>query len=141
MPGYQRYPFGLANMCMMRRLLLGLAVTLALIGVPAAADAHAILLDSTPAPNGSLAVGHIMVRMRFNSRIDAARSRVTLTLPDQTKTLLPTDLGPTPDVLQGAADLGPGAYKLRWQVLAIDGHTTRGDVPFTLTPIVGASPR
>jgi len=125
---------------MMRRLLLGLAVTLALIGVPAAADAHAILLDSTPAPNGSLAAGHIMVRLRFNSRIDAARSRVTLTLPDQTKTLLPTDLGPTPDVLQGA-DLGPGAYKLRWQVLAIDGHTTRGDVPFTLTPIVGASPR
>lgn len=126
---------------MMRRLLLGLAVTLALIGASAAADAHAILLDSTPAPNGSLAAGHIVVRLRFNSRIDAARSRVTLMLPDQTKTLLPTDLGPTPDVLQGAADLGPGAYRLRWQVLAIDGHVTRGDVPFTLTPIVGAPAR
>ncbi len=139
MPGYQNHPFGLVNMCMIGRLLSGLTVTLALIGVPAVADAHAILVDSTPAPNGSLAAGHLVVRLRFNSRVDAARSRVTLTLPDQTKTLLPTDLGPTPDVLQGAADLGPGAYKLRWQVLAIDGHITRGDVPFTLTPIVGAS--
>jgi hypothetical protein len=27
----------------------------------------------------------------------------------------------------------PGAYVVRWQVLAIDGHITRGDVPFTVT--------
>ena len=26
----------------------------------------------------------------------------------------------------------PGAWRLRWQVLALDGHITRGDVPFTL---------
>jgi len=28
--------------------------------------------------------------------------------------------------------LAPGAHVLRWQVLAIDGHITRGDVPFTV---------
>jgi hypothetical protein len=28
--------------------------------------------------------------------------------------------------------LTPGVYVLRWQVLAIDGHITRGDVPFTV---------
>jgi hypothetical protein len=34
-----------------------------------------------------------------------------------------------------AAHLGliPGAYVVRWQVLAVDGHITRGDVPFTVT--------
>jgi hypothetical protein len=26
-----------------------------------------------------------------------------------------------------------GPYVVRWQVLAIDGHITRGDVPFTVT--------
>ena len=28
--------------------------------------------------------------------------------------------------------LSPGAYVLRWQVLAIDGHITRGDIPFVV---------
>ena len=31
-------------------------------------------------------------------------------------------------------DLQPGDYVARWQVLAVDGHITRGDVPFTVTP-------
>jgi methionine-rich copper-binding protein CopC len=25
-----------------------------------------------------------------------------------------------------------GAWRVRWQVLAVDGHITRGDIPFTL---------
>jgi copper resistance protein C len=29
--------------------------------------------------------------------------------------------------------MAPGSYSVRWQVLAIDGHITRGDVPFTVT--------
>jgi methionine-rich copper-binding protein CopC len=28
--------------------------------------------------------------------------------------------------------LKPGAYKLQWQVLAPDGHITRGVVPFSV---------
>jgi hypothetical protein len=32
------------------------------------------------------------------------------------------------------ATLTPGPYVLRWQVLAIDGHITRGDVTFTVGP-------
>ena len=34
------------------------------------------------------------------------------------------------DVLTAHAELAAGAYVLRWQVLAIDGHITRGEVPF-----------
>jgi methionine-rich copper-binding protein CopC len=30
--------------------------------------------------------------------------------------------------------LGSGAYRLRWQVLAVEGHITRGDIPFTVAP-------
>jgi methionine-rich copper-binding protein CopC len=28
--------------------------------------------------------------------------------------------------------LAPGDYRLRWQVLAYDGHITRGEIPFTV---------
>lgn len=119
------------------RLAAVVAAGLAL--APAAARAHAILLDSTPASGGRQDAGHVAFRLRFNSRIDAARSRVTLTRPDQAKSVLPIEPGPTPDVLQAAADLGPGAYSLRWQVLAVDGHITRGDVGFTLAPDNGGS--
>jgi len=38
-----------------------------------------------------------------------------------------------PDILAAHLDLTPGSYVLRWQVLAVDGHITRGDVPFTVT--------
>ena len=38
-----------------------------------------------------------------------------------------------PNLLETTTNLEtPGAYVVRWQVLAIDGHITRGDVPFTV---------
>jgi methionine-rich copper-binding protein CopC len=47
--------------------------------------------------------------------------------------VLPIDSSGPDDMLASRVDLTPGAYVLRWQVLAIDGHITRGDVPFTVT--------
>ena len=39
----------------------------------------------------------------------------------------------SPDTLQThAAGLKPGAYKLQWQVLASDGHMSKGEIPFTV---------
>ncbi len=97
-----------------------------------AATAHAILIDSTPEPRASVAAGHDALTMRFNSRIDRERSRLTLIAPDQSQTRLPVpDAGP-PDVMTTTADLQPGDYVIRWQVLAVDGHITRGDLPFTV---------
>jgi hypothetical protein len=100
---------------------------------PEAAQAHAILLDSQPQAGGSIAAGHVEFHLRFNSRIDAGRSRLTLTLPDHGQAVLPARAAGAGNLLDAAADLAPGTYSLRWQVLAIDGHITRGDVPFTVT--------
>ncbi len=77
--------------------------------------------------------GSTTIRLRYNSRIDAGRSRLTLTRPDGSTVVLPIGKAPKPDLLITQAALKPGAYSLRWQVLAIDGHITRGDVPFTVT--------
>ena len=96
------------------------------------AHAHAILIDSTPAIHSSVLAGHAAMTLKFNSRIDRQRSRLTLIAPNKTQTKLPiADDGP-PDIITTNADLAPGDYTVRWQVLAVDGHITRGDVPFTV---------
>ncbi len=110
----------------MRRLSL----VLCLAASPA--WAHAILIDSTPAPNAHLKAGPLAVIFRYNSRIDAGRSKLTLTAPDGNAARLDAHAGATPDLLEAATAVTPGAYTLRWQVLAIDGHITRGSVPFTV---------
>jgi copper resistance protein C len=102
--------------------------------VPRAAAAHAILIASQPAQGGTVAPGNVAIHLQYNSRIDRARSRLTLTRPDQTQATLPIATQGAPDEMNTAATLAQGAYVLRWQVLAIDGHITRGDVPFTVGP-------
>ena len=100
--------------------------------LPASAWAHAILVDSTPAAGSAVPAGQEAMTLRFNSKIDSGRSRLTLVAPDASLTRLPITAGSTADVMTSTADLKPGDYTVRWQVLAIDGHITRGDVPFTV---------
>lgn len=97
-----------------------------------AAFAHAILVASTPALNGTIPAGHQKLDFRYNSRIDHKRSRLSLTGPDGKPVVLPITAGSPSNALDAEADLVPGAYTLRWQALALDGHITRGDVPFTV---------
>ncbi len=111
-------------------LLLALPVIAA---VPA--EAHAIVVAAEPAVDAVLAAGSVPVRLRFNSRIDDERSRLTLIRPDGSTLPLPIGASGSPDTLIAKIDgLAPGAYRLRWQVLAVDGHITRGDIPFTVAP-------
>ena len=109
-----------------------LLLLLALAPLPAAA--HAILIASAPAIDGHVPAGTVALTLRYNSRIDRGRSRLTFTRPDQTQAVLPIAADGPDDSLAATARLAPGAYSVRWQVLAIDGHITRGDVPFTVTP-------
>lgn len=121
-----------------RNLLAACLFILSLAAAPLSARAHAIIIASHPANGATLAAGPVAFDLRYNSRIDKERSRLTLTRPDSSTTVLPIGGGAAPDVLTSRANLPPGAYSLRWQVLAIDGHITRGDIPFTLTPAKAA---
>ncbi len=106
---------------------------------PAIASAHAILLDSQPAVRGNVSPGPLHITLRYNSRIDRARSRVTLRAPGGDTVLPIAPTGPD-DVLDTQAELAPGDYTLRWQVLAVDGHITRGDVPFSVRSLTARAP-
>ncbi len=98
------------------------------------AAAHAILLESSPALNSSVVGPNIPITLRFNVRIDASRSRLTLVSPDATAQTLALDKDTKPDTVTSRAhNLKPGDYRIRWQVLASDGHITRGEIPFKVT--------
>ncbi|HTO79647.1 MAG TPA: copper resistance protein CopC, partial [Methylocystis sp.] len=49
---------------------------------PPPAAAHAIVVASSPAQGQRLAQGECKIELRFNSRIDRARSRLVLLRPD-----------------------------------------------------------
>ena len=95
--------------------------------------AHAILVDSSPKQNSTVKGPDVDITLRYNVRIDGGRSRVLLIAADGKETALPLARQPSPDVLQcKASGLQPGAYKLKWNVLASDGHMSKGEVPFTV---------
>jgi methionine-rich copper-binding protein CopC len=123
------------NAILVQAIALGLAF---LINPLHLAHAHAVLLEATPAADSAIAGPDVAVKLRFNVRIDRDRSRLTLALPDgKTTALKITDEG-SPDTLSArVTGLGPGAYHLRWQVLAADGHITRGDIPFRVSDSKG----
>ena len=96
--------------------------------------AHAIIVEAAPQVGAVLHTGAVDVRLRFNSRIDHHRSRLELLDALGKPTVVTVDDQEPADVITAhISNLAPGDYRLRWQVLALDGHITRGDIPFTVT--------
>ncbi len=116
---------------MRRRLAVLCAMAVLTLGATPAL-AHAILVESRPATGATIPPGEVSLWLRFNSRIDRARSRLTLIRADRSTEVLPIEDEGTDDLLLSTATLPEGTYVVRWQVLAVDGHITRGDVPLTV---------
>lgn len=116
----------------LRILAVILLLTAASAFTAGTAAAHAVIIDSVPAVDAVVA-GDSDVSLHFNSRIDHQRSRLTLIAPDGGASSLTIALDSPPDIVAAKlTGLAPGQYRLRWQVLAIDGHLTRGDIRFSV---------
>lgn len=111
-----------------------LVVALACALMPAAAFAHAVLVASSPAENATVHGPSVEIDLRYNSRVDGARSRVMIALVGGHAWVKPLSLDAqkSPQELRGHMQLEPGKYEIRWQALAPDGHMTRGAIPFTV---------
>jgi hypothetical protein len=108
-------------------------LTLLLAGASAfIAFAHAILVKSTPAANEIIAGPNVPVELNFNSRVDQARSTLTLETPSHSTSRVHVDVNSSSPAKLTASisGLASGSYKLHWQVLAVDGHITRGEITF-----------
>lgn len=134
-----------------RRAILAAGALAAMLGAGHDAAAHAVVVASDPPTGAALDGLPSRVTVRFNSRIDHARSRLMLVGPQAEALVLDTDPGRDPVAIEatvgnpvanpvaaggnpGVSPSAPGAWRLRWQVLAVDGHITRGDIPFTIRP-------
>ena len=118
---------------LLRLLALVVMITAGPAFTSRTADAHAVIIDSIPAVDAVVPAGDSDVTLRFNSRIDHQRSRLTLVAPDGASSLLPINPNSEPDIVAAKMNgLAAGQYRLRWQVLAIDGHLTRGDIRFSV---------
>ena len=115
-----------------KRLGLAMAVICVALVLPRGALAHAMLVSSTPAAKATVPAGDTAIELRFNSRVDGARSMVMLVKPDGSTDKLTLDKQQGATMLDAHATLQAGKYAIRWQALAPDGHITRGEIPFTV---------
>jgi methionine-rich copper-binding protein CopC len=116
------------------RMVTGIAVVVAILLVSGIMEGHAVLKESQPAANSKVDGPDVPIMLKYNVRVDAKLSKLQLLNPDNSTSDLKVDVQSSPDTLNAkATGLKPGAYKIRWQVLAPDGHITRGEIPFTVT--------
>ena len=113
------------------RGMAGAAMAMFAMSTGRRGEAHAILKESSPAANAAVTGPDVPIKLKYNSRVDATRSKLQLLRPDSSLTDLTLEKQAAPDTLAAkVTGLAPGEYKIQWQVLSPDGHITRGIVPF-----------
>jgi len=122
----------------MPRIVSACAAVLAaalMTSVPGQAWAHALLLEAEPASGAKLAEPPREIYLRFNSKLEKRLSHVTLSTEKGQPVALPIAVtgGEKPDrLVLPLAPLAPGAYVVRYKVLAVDGHITEGALRFSV---------
>ena len=114
-----------------------LVVAVVVLAAWTPADAHSLLLASSPAANAVLTAPPPYVTLRFNNRIEKRLSRVRLVDEHGTVAMAPTvhDAGAAAEALVAAVPpLTPGAWRVEWQVFSTDGHVVSGSYQFRLAP-------
>src|ERR1700756_925547 len=91
-----------------RFVFLFLAVAVLLLS-PSSSLAHAVLVESSPALKGAVSGPDVPLKLRFNVRIDAARSRLTLVDPDGASQTVEISKQDSPEIISAEAKgLHPG---------------------------------
>lgn len=101
------------------------------------APAHSSPERFVPAPDATLRSAPAEVRVLFDGDLEPAFSTIQVTdsggrrvdkgtarVDERNRRLLRITLGV----------LGPGVYRVRWQILAVDGHRNEGTYLFTVKP-------
>jgi methionine-rich copper-binding protein CopC len=100
------------------------------------ADAHAVVVESSPKDKEVLTRAPRAVVLRFNAMIEKSLSRFTLTAGGGRIIPLPppmTQRTEAPDrFVIPMPDIGPGEYLLHYKVFSRDGHATIGILRFRI---------
>ena len=108
-----------------------------LLGVAAAAGAHAFLERAEPRVGSTVRTPPAEVRLWFTEKLEPAFSsvRVVNGMGDQVDKG-DSQVEPTApkQVRVSMPPLPAGTYKVIWRVLSVDTHVTEGTFPFTVAP-------
>jgi methionine-rich copper-binding protein CopC len=119
---------------MMRKVSLMFIMLGVLLLFPRSAQAHASLIESTPAANSVVGEPPATATLRFTEPMEPSYSRATLLGPDGTQiSTTPSRLDPNDPyvMLLDLPVLPEGRYVIQWRALSTaDGHTSQGTVSF-----------
>ncbi|MEU5263923.1 copper resistance CopC family protein [Amycolatopsis sp. NPDC021455] len=113
---------------------LAAACCAVLLGAPAA-DAHSVLVSSTPAKDAAITTSPAEAALVFNEQVENQFTELAVLGPDGTSHW---EAGPVSVVDARVSaplrPLGPaGVYTIRYRVTSADGHPVSGSIPFRLT--------
>jgi copper resistance protein C len=108
-------------------------VALAVVASAAAADAHAVLIKSTPPARVVLSHAPARVHLWFSERLEPAWSTASVwsasgAQVDRQDAVVAPDDATRLSVSLGA--LQPGTYTVRFRVLSVDGHVVESSFVF-----------
>jgi methionine-rich copper-binding protein CopC len=114
---------------------LAAAVMLLSVTLAAQASAHAKLASATPAAKEMAMPAPSELRLKFSEAIELKFAKVTLTGPGKAKVATgPAKLAADDEttlIVPLTAPIPDGEYTVDWQVVAKDGHKTKGAYVFT----------
>ena len=113
----------------MRLLILATSVVVSLLAATAA-EAHAFLDHAEPRVGSTVPTAPRELSLSFTQNLEPAFSSVEVSDANGAR----VDLGKprfSASVMRvGLKPLTPGTYRVRWQVLSVDTHTTEGSFTF-----------
>jgi copper transport protein len=128
----------------MRRVLITLAAAAASLAVPAAAWAHAALLQTTPVASRIVNTPPKQVLLRYSEAVEPRFAIVSVTnaAGDNETAGSPSRSPANADTLVvPLKKLAEGWYLVYWRVISVDGHPVRGAFTFAVGPNAGPAPQ
>jgi hypothetical protein len=102
-----------------------------------AASAHPKLLSAEPAVDGTVKAAPNQITLRFNERLEASFSKVTIRNSDGKQVDngdAKLDRSDRRILRVSVPTLPPGRYKVQWQAMSADTHKVEGDFTFSVGP-------
>jgi copper transport protein len=129
---------------MRRVVIISLAAVAAALTLPAAAWAHAALLQTTPVASRIVNTPPKQVLLRYSEAVEPRFAVVSVTNAAGDKE---TDGAPSRSpanadtLLVPLKKLSEGWYLVYWRVISVDGHPVRGAFTFAVGPNAGPAPQ
>jgi copper transport protein len=129
---------------MKRIVLIALAAAAACLALPAAAWAHAALLQTTPVASRIVNTPPKEVLLRYSEPVEPRFAVVSVTnaAGDKETDGAPSRSPANADTLViPLKKLAEGWYLVYWRVISVDGHPVRGAFTFAVGPNAGPAPQ